>query len=413
MVNERLIKLLKSELYANKSILKTISGEQFCKNRATLQLKIGEIEDTLNFFVVKNNSFDYDLLLGLDAIKKFRLIQDENLQIKQKLRDNVDGVNDNELKKETDLDHLECEKRLEIKTLLNKYNKCFASNKFDVGSIGNYEAEIRLKEDRYIAKKPYRCSFPDQKEIDAQISKLLENDLIEESSSPFAAPVTLAFKKEDGKRTRLCIDFRELNKIVIPEPQPFPRIDDLIVDVGDCKCFTALDVNSAFWSIPIRQKDRRKTAFITQKGHWQWKVLPFGYKNAPAIFQRRLASIVRKHGLISFCTNYIDDLLIFSKSYNEHLQHLRLVFEAMKKEGIKLKLEKCKFATRSVKYLGHMIEDGKIYPIQDNLVAIREFRRPTSRKMVRQLLGKINFYRKFIDQCTDRLSPLHNLLKKK
>lgn len=444
---------MKSKLSNNRSILKTISGVNFCKSRATLHLKIGEIEDKLNLIVVKNNEFNYDLLLGLDAIKKFRLIQDENLKIKQKIDNRIIDIEDIIKKTETDdhlnkeeligvknitkeiikelpiirkslesyehlnienlkktLEHLNIDKKKQIIELFDKYQVCFATDKYDVGSIG--EAQIKLKENKYVSKKPYRCSFADQEEIESQISKLLENDLIEESSSPFASPVTLAFKKEDGRRTRLCVDFRDFNKIVVPEPQPFPRIEDLVVNVGDCNWFSILDINSAFWSIPMRKTDREKTAFITQKGHWQWKVLPFGFKNSPAIFQRVLASIIRKYNLDKFCVNYIDDILIFSKSINEHLEHIEQVFEAIKKEGIKLKLEKCGFAKHSVKYLGHVIENGKVCPIKDNLIAIKEFPRPTTKKMVRQLLGKINFYHKFIDHCTQRLAPLHNLLKK-
>lgn len=434
LVNEKIIQLLKSKLINNKTILRTINGTDFCKNRANIHLKIGEIEDSIKVIVVKNNNFNYDLLLGLDAIKKFNLIQDENLQIKQKLENEIiniemikegenPGINLTKDELENDkthiedyfkkeMNHLNEEKTKKIKTLINKYLQCFAKEKFDVGTMGDTEAQIKLKEDKFISKKPYRCSFPDRKEIDSQIAKLLEHGLIEESNSPFASPVTLAFKKEDGKRTRLCVDYRELNKIVIPEAQPFPRIEDLVENANACKWFTAVDINSAFWSIPIRLKDRKKTAFITQKGHWQWKVLPFGFKNSPAVFQRVLASIIRKNNLEDFCVNYIDDILIFSKSFEEHLRHIGLLFKTIKKEGFKLKLKKCKFARNSIKFLGHIIENGKVHPIKDNLIAIKEFERPKTKKMVRQILGKINFYRKFIDHCTQRLTPLHNLLKK-
>lgn len=416
LINDRLVRELKTELFSNRAILKSLSGVDFCEKRATVQLKIGEIEDALNVCVVKNSNFNYDLLLGLDAIKKFRLLQDENLRIKQKLRDkylDIALISETYLNvQEIELSHLSEDDQQRIKKVVFEFRDCFAQNKYDVGTQIKTEAFIKLKEDRYISKKPYRCSFPDQDEIDLQVSKLMENGLIEESDSPFASPVTLAFKKEDGRRTRLCIDFRELNKIVVPESHPFPRIDDLVVNVGECRWFTALDINSAFWSIPVREKDRMKTAFITQKGHWQWKVLPFGFKNSPAIFQRTLSAVLRKNNLSSFSVNYIDDILIFSKSLEEHVEHVTRVMRALRDEGFKLKLQKCSFATHSVKYLGHVIENGKIHPLKDNLTAIKNFPRPKTRKMVRQLLGKINFYHKFIDHCNQRLAPLHNLLKK-
>ena len=169
--------------------------------------------------------------------------------------------------------------------------------------------------------------------------------MIEESSSPFAAPVTLAFKKEDNRKTRLCIDFRELNKIVIPESQPFPRIEDLVTKMSNCEWYSSLDINSAFWSISIREKDRRKTAFVTQNGHYQWKRLPFGLKTSPAIFQRILTNIIRRNGLQNFCANYMDDVIVFSKSLDEHILHLERVFDAIRKEGFKLKKGKCQIGS--------------------------------------------------------------------
>lgn len=195
-----------------------------------------------------------------------------------------------------------------------------------------------------------------------QITKLLEHDLIEESSSPFAAPVTLAFKNESNRRDRLCINFREIKKIVVPESQPFPRIEDIIVKAGNCHFFSTFDINSAFWSIPIKKEDREKAAFITQNGHWQWKCLPFGLKISAAIFQRVLANILRRNGLTGFCINYINDILVFSETFDQHTRHIEQLMKIMEKEGFRLKLAKCKLAEKSVKYLGHIIEKDGVRP---------------------------------------------------
>jgi hypothetical protein len=210
----------------------------------------------------------------------------------------------------------------------------------------------------------------------------------------------MAFKKtgEDGKKEkiRMCIDFRDLNKITIPESQPFPLIDDLICCTCGCQWFTALDINSAFWSIPIRAKDRHKTGFVTQKGHYQWLNMPFGLKNAHAIFQRIITGVIRKFNLSEFCTVYIDDILIFSRTFDEHLTHISRLIEAIKTIGWKLKFTKCFFAMNSVKYLGHVISANEVQPMNDNLISIRNFPVPTKRKDIRSFLGKINFYKKFI-----------------
>ncbi|BES90541.1 Retrotransposon protein [Nesidiocoris tenuis] len=300
-----------------------------------------------------------------------------------------------------------------INDLIQKFKRVFAKDKFDVGRVKDHEAHIKLYEHKFVSRKPYRCSIPDQKEIESQISQLLKADLIEESTSPFASPVTLAYKREENKKNRLCIDFRELNRLVVPEPQPFPLIEELIAKTRGCTWFTALDINSAFWSIPIRIKDRYKTGFVTQEGHWQWKCLPFGLKTSPAIFQRILNNILRRNNLKDFSMCYLDDILIFSKTFNEHLQHLESLLEAIRNEGFRLKITKCNFARSEVRYLGHIISENTVRPLWgDNLIAIRNFPVPKTRKNVRQFLGKVNFYHKYIENSARLLEPLHNLLRK-
>ena len=404
LINYDVVKKLKMKLFEHRAMFKTLSGINFTRSRAKLHMKINKIEEIMDVFVVRNNNFSYDLLLGLDAIKKFRIIQNEDLHIFQRVsKDRKENIrvahhqveakedqgpqksNMNEYIKvdqyESSLDHLTGSQKKLIIDVIKKHESVFAKDKFDVGTVRNHEAQIRLTEFKYVSKKPYRCSIPDQKEIESQVAKLLDKNLIEESSSPFAAPVTLAYKKEDGRKSRLCIDFRELNKLVIPEPQPFPRIEDIIVKAGNCEWFSSLDINSAFWSIPIREKDKCKTAFVTQSGHYQWVCLPFGLKIAPAIFQRILSNIIRKNGLSDFCINYIDDILIFSRSFEDHLKHINVLMEAIKKEGFRLKLMKCNFAKSSIKFLGHIIEKNGVRPAKDNLKAIQEFERPKTKKM--------------------------------
>lgn len=261
-------------------------------------------------------------------------------------------------------------------------------------------------------QEAYRCTIEDKKEIEEQIAKLLEKNLIEESYSPFAAPVTLAFKREENRKSRLCIDFRDLNKIVVPQAQPFPLIEDLMIKTRNCKYFSTLDINSAFWSIPLRIEDRKKTGFVTQEGHFQWTCLPFGLKTSPAIFQRILSNILGKYELTNFAVNYIDDILIFSKSFSEHMNHLTKLLEAIMKEGFRLKFTKCTFAENSVKYLGHIIQNNTIRPVKDNLISIRNFPVPKTQKNIRQFLGKINFYHEYMLKSATILDPLHNLLRK-
>lgn len=401
------------------------------------------MEKEINVFVIDKENFDYDFLIGLDCIRDFYLIQEENLKISQKAPQKNKIISKeikiddskktcSEIKKISKthkgkylinfnehveienfkiyVNHLNCEQQLKIDKLIDNNAPVFAKNKYDVGTVT--EAHIDLVEEKYCSKRPYRFTIDDKKGIEKQISKLLDKKLIEESYSPFAAPVTLAYKKDENKKSRLCIDFRDLNKIVVPQSQPFPLIEDLLIKTKNCKFFSTLDINSAFWSIPLRITDRRKTAFITQEGHFQWTCLSFGLKTAPAIFQRILSNIIRKHKLTDFTVNYIDDILIFSKSFSEHIQHLTLLFQAIRKEGFRLKFSKGTFAAESVKYLGHIIQNNSVKPMKDNLISIKKFPIPKSQKNVRQFLGKINFYHKYIQNIAIKLDPLHNLLRK-
>jgi len=383
----------------DRNTFRTVSGRKDFSGRLSARMRIHKIEKTVEVFVVEDENFEYDILLGLDTISNFCLKQDYNLKIYQKISlenkeeeiKNLDTKEENQEhlvnfnegipveKFEAKLDHLLEERKRSIKNLINKYETVFAKNKFDVGQVKDHEAHVKLLEHRFIAKKPYRCSIPDQKEIEYQIKELLKAGLIEESCSPFASPVTLAYKREEEKtKTRMCIDFRELNKLLIPEPHPFPLIEEIIAKTRDSEWFSALDINSAFWAIPLRIKDKYKTAFVTQDGHWQWKCLPFGLKTSPAIFQRILSNIIRRNNLNTFCINYIDDILIFSKSFEEHMEHLEKLLKAINKEGFRLKFTKCNFAKNEVKYLGHVISKNTVRPLRDNLKSIKEFPIPDS-----------------------------------
>ena len=452
LINSKLVEQLKLKLFQDNSIFKTISGKSFSNGRVKMRIKIGNIEDDLQFFVVKDDEFKYQMLIGLDAIQKFKLIQDEKMKIFQKdlyeyqkkmnkdeedLNDQyVNSVNKNQIMEEDanlieinliedrlnnndlidelrmiKLDVKDKEKIKEIINMLISERDVFAKDKFDVKQYQKSEAQIRLLSKKIIKVRPYKTSIADQKEIKNQIRCLLENDLIEESDSDYASPVTLVDKKLE-KRSRICIDLRLVNANVVPENQLLMCINDIVDRVRDCKFFTALDINSAFWHIKLEKESRKYTAFVTQKHHFQWKVLPFGLKNSPAIFQRILASILRKNNLSDFAINYLDDILIFSSSIDKHLKHVRKVIQALKKENFKLKFEKCKFFRKEITYLGHIIKHNESKPLIDNVQAISDFPTSQNKKNIRQILGKLNMYNKYIENRSIILKPLHDLLKK-
>lgn len=426
LINKRLISIRNDSEDTNRILLRTVNGVTYTKGLIRIKVKIFDIEEYVDVFIVDKLDFE-DFIIGLDMIKIFKLAQTEDLKILQKTKREINTMNAFEETEEikvnfnehvskndfiANLHHLDNIKKARIHKLIENHKTVFAKDKYDVGTVTDYEARIDLLVDKYCSKRPYRCTLEDKIEIEKQVGNLLRNNMIEESYSPFAAPVTLAFKRDENTKSRLCIDFRELNKIVIPQAQPFPLISDLIVKARNCKYFTTLDINSAFWSIPLRIEDRQKTGFVTQDGHYQWTCLPFGLKTSPAIFQRILSNILRNNNLKDFTENYIDDILIFSKSFEDHINHIEKVLKAIKKEGFRLKFQKCTFAASSVKYLGHIIGNNTVKPLKDNLISIRNFPTPKTQKNIRQFLGKINFYHEYIPNGSILLDPLHRLLRK-
>lgn len=262
----------------------------------------------------------------------------------------------------------------EIVKLLTSYQTCFAESKFDIGCIPNAECIIELITNIPINSKPYRST--NHETINSEVQSLLLNNLIRPSYSPYASPVTLAFKKEDNAKTRFCIDYRKLNDKILPDKYPMPRIEDIIDRLHNSKCFSIFDIRSGFWHIKVRESDIPKTAFVTQNGHFEWLVMPFGLKNAPAIFQRTIRNMLEKYSLTNFCHNYMDDIIVFSPDSNTHINHLSQLLSASKKENIKLNFDKSQLFQTTVNYLGYRLSPNHIYPLNNNINSILELKPP-------------------------------------
>ena len=262
---------------------------------------------------------------------------------------------------------------------------------------------------RSFKSPPYRAG-PKTRELEQfEITKQLKADVIEPAYSEWAAPVLFAPKK-DGK-LRFCIDYRKLNQASVKDSYPLPRMDECIDSLGTAKIFTTLDAYSGYWQVPIRQEDRPKTAFVCHAGTYQYKRMPFGLTNAPATFQRALDMILTKYKWQT-CLIYLDDVIIYSKNVEEHIQHVDEILHCLSKAGVTLKIKKCKFFTTTVDYLGHVIKPGKLEIDRTNTESLRKAAPPTSKTELRSFLGLCNVYPRFIPNFTDIASPLNALLKK-
>lgn len=300
----------------------------------------------------------------------------------------------------------------EIKAILEEYDDIFAKNKCDVGRVRIEPQRVRLTSDIPVSLRAYKTSPKQQEEIDNQIKDLLKAGIIKESSSPYSAPVTLAYKKEENKKTRLCVDFRKLNQLTKPDAEPLPLIETLIEKLAQSTYFSKLDMASGYWHIPIHPEDTEKLAFATcNSGLFEWQRLPFGWRNSPSIFQRTIRRILTKNK-IKFAANYFDDIIIFSDSYSSHIEHIKEILNICRRENLKLKLSKCSFLQTKVQFLGYEISNGMVTPDNSNIEVIKKLKPPTNVKSLQRFLGTINVYNKFIDKYATIRHPLNNLLKK-
>ena len=229
----------------------------------------------------------------------------------------------------------------------------FAQNDSDVGRIKIARHTINCTNHPPIQLRPYRRSSTDYDEIRRQVKDLIDKKLIRESSSPWAFPVALVPKK-DGGSPRMVIDYRKLNAITIDDKMPVPIISEVFDRLKGACYFTKLDIAWGFWHIEMDPKSIDKTAFVTNEGHYEWLVMPFGLKNAPATFQRIIQNTLGPL-LYKGVINYLDDFIIYSETFDQHMVLLEECFKRLRANNIKLKLSKFQLAKQEVDYLGHLI----------------------------------------------------------
>ncbi|MFS8027566.1 putative nucleotidyltransferase, Ribonuclease H [Helianthus anomalus] len=260
-----------------------------------------------------------------------------------------------------------------------------------------------------VAKAIYRLAPSEMRELSNQLQELLEKGFIRPSTSPWGAPV-LFIKKKDGS-FRMCIDYRELNKLTIKNRYPLPRIDDLFDQLQGAQCFSKIDRRSGYHQLRIQEEDIPKTAFRTRYGHYEFVVMPFGLTNAPAVFMD-LMNRVCKPFLDRFVIVFIDDVLIYSKSKTEHAQHLRLVLELLQGNQLYAKFSKCEFWLEEVQFLGHIVNIQGIHVDPAKIEAVKSWITPKNPSEVRSFLGLAGYYRRFIEGFSKIVVPLTALTHK-
>lgn len=300
---------------------------------------------------------------------------------------------------------LDSTQKTQIQHVLHKHRKAFSTKP---GRTAEASISIQTGDASPLSSPPRRLPKARLQTVQEEVAELLREGLIEPSTSPWASPIVLVPKK-DGTH-RLCIDYRRLNEVTQADQFPMPRIEELIDGLAGATYISTIDLTKGYWQVPVAKDSIEKTAFTTPFGKYQFLVMPFGLVGAPSVFQRLMTNTFADS---PHCTAaYMDDVVVFSETWHDHLIHLDQAIARLNKTGLSLKLEKCHFGMKECTYLGHQVGRGVVKPLQAKVDAIQAFMKPKKKKDVWAFLGLSGYYRKFVQNYATRAAPLTDLTRK-
>ena len=313
--------------------------------------------------------------------------------------------------------------RVSFEALCEQQHEAFSKNNKDIGRTQLIEMEIDTGDSLPVAQSPYTLPLKHYEWVRQEIETLEKSGVIERSLSRWESPVIVVPKKsapDEPLRRRLCVDYRKVNALQ-PEVKrtdkgtgclslyPLPKIDEMFSKLGGATIFSTIDLRSGYYHIGLTRESRAKSAFIMPMGKWQFKHTPFRLSQAPAYFQLLIDKVLM--GCSGFAMGYLDDIIIFSKTEEEHLQHLEEIFIRLRKFGLKMKREKCSFFKKHIQYLGHLVSEDGFELLLEKLESIQKMPAPRTAKEVKQFLGLIGYYRKFVPRFADISRPLTKLTR--
>ena len=341
-----------------------------------------------------------------------KLFKDERLGTVEMIDKEIEklprsGLNDRQCPVDLSQSSVTETQKKKMDDLIKRYKFVFAVDDNDLGRTKVIEHSIPLENNRPLKQRPYRIPYALRDECDRQIKFMLENEVIRPSSSPWMSPVVLVKKKDSS--IRFCVDFRKLNEVTRKDTYPLPRIDEMLDKLHNATIFTTLDLQSGYWQIPIVEEDKEKTAFSAGQGLYEFNVMPFGLTGAPATFQRCMNYLLMD---VSHTMVYIDDIIVYSTTFEEHLTDLEKVLNVLKQNGLKLKPSKCEWVKAKVTFLGHVVSAEGMTPDPENIAKVKNFPVPKSIKEIQRFVGLASYYRRFIKNFAMIAAPLHKLTSK-
>ena len=294
------------------------------------------------------------------------------------------------------------------KDQVGKLLKSFEDVLTDIpGRTSLVEHKIQVTTEVPIRQRQYPIPFAKLQTIKEEVDQMLKLGVIEPSDSPYASPIVLIAKKDNS--TRFCIDMRAVNKITIFDAEPIPNVDEIFSKISGCRYFSKFDLSKGYWQVLLAEESRKVTAFQTPQGLYHFISMPFGLVNAGASFSRLMRMLLKGMNNVD---NFIDDILVFTETWEEHIQVLEELFKRLRQANLTVRPSKCSVGNTQVECLGYIVGNDRLLPNPQKVEAIKQAQKPQTKKQIKSFLGMVGFYNKFIPNFSHVATPLTDMTKR-